>query len=203
MVVLTCSSELLQVWNMAETETQLMSSVALIGKCKISYLFPLKKKICLICKMLLTWLWYSCVRWFMTLLIVVLNTTSILRFKSIYFRQYRLNILNSKSLKCCVFQWMNCWYSASSHLLVTFINVCLWWCCTWFRVRLICRERCEWRHTLGMVLSFCGIRLQTSSSQQVLFNTGQPGFPRICVWSVLSNVVLHYHCRGSGTYCSI
>lgn len=44
MVVLTCSSELLQVWNMAETETQLMSSVALIGKCKISYLFPLKKK---------------------------------------------------------------------------------------------------------------------------------------------------------------
>lgn len=30
---LTCPSELLQVWNMAATETQLMLSVGLIGKC--------------------------------------------------------------------------------------------------------------------------------------------------------------------------
>lgn len=32
-VRLTCRSELLQVWNMAATETQLMLSVGLIGKC--------------------------------------------------------------------------------------------------------------------------------------------------------------------------
>lgn len=56
---------------------------------------------------------------------------------------------------------------------------------------------------MGMVLSFCGLRLQTSSAQQVLFNAGQPGFPHICVWSVLSHVVLHHHGRSAGTYCSL
>lgn len=42
-LLLTSFSELSQVWNMAATETQLMSSVALIGKCSLSCFFPLRK----------------------------------------------------------------------------------------------------------------------------------------------------------------
>lgn len=53
---------------------------------------------------------------------------------------------------------------------------------------------------MGMVLSLCGLRPEASPAQQVLSDTGQPGFPHLCVWSVLSHLVLHYHSGGAGTY---
>ena len=63
-----------------------------------------------------------------------------------------------------------------------------------------CRERCEWRHAVGVVLSLCGLRPETSPAQQVLSDTGQPGFPHLCVWSVLSDLVLHHHSGGTGAH---
>lgn len=62
------------------------------------------------------------------------------------------------------------------------------------------RERCEWRHTVGVVLSLCGLRPEESPAQQVLSDTGRPGFPHLCVWSVLSDLVLHHHGGGTGTH---
>lgn len=56
--LLTCSSELFQVWNMAATETQLMSSVALIGKCRFSCLFLHVAFLKL--RLLTTVTWYCC-----------------------------------------------------------------------------------------------------------------------------------------------
>lgn len=85
----------------------------------------------------------------------------------------------------------------TGQLLVAFIYVSL------IIPYSVYRERCEWRHPLGMVLSFCGLRRPTSSTQQVLFNAGQPGFPHICVWSVLSHMVLHHDGRSAGTYCAL
>ena len=62
------------------------------------------------------------------------------------------------------------------------------------------RERCEWRHSVGVVLSLCGLRNETSAAEQMLPDAGQPGFPHLCVWSVLSYLVLHHHSGGAGAY---
>lgn len=62
------------------------------------------------------------------------------------------------------------------------------------------REGCEWRHTVGVVLSFRGLRPEAGAAQQVLSDTGRKGFPHLCVWSVLSHLVLHHHSRGTRTY---
>lgn len=62
------------------------------------------------------------------------------------------------------------------------------------------RERCEWRHAVGVVLSICELRPEAGSAQQVLSDAGQPGFPHLCVWSVLSHLVLHHHSGGARTY---
>lgn len=66
----------------------------------------------------------------------------------------------------------------------------------------LCRERCEWRHAVGVVLPLCGLGPETSPAQQVLPDPGWPGLPHLCVWSVLSDLVLHHHSGGSGAYSS-
>lgn len=53
---------------------------------------------------------------------------------------------------------------------------------------------------MGVVLSLCELRPEAGAAQQVLSDPGQPGFPPLCVWSVLSHLVLHHHSGGAGTY---
>ena len=53
---------------------------------------------------------------------------------------------------------------------------------------------------MGVVLSLCGLRPEASPAQQVLSDTGRPGLPHLCVWSVLSYLVLHYHGGGAGAH---
>lgn len=53
---------------------------------------------------------------------------------------------------------------------------------------------------MGVVLSFCGLRPEAASAQQVLSDTGRERLPHLCVWSVLSHVVLHHHGRGTRTH---
>lgn len=62
------------------------------------------------------------------------------------------------------------------------------------------RERCEWRHAVGVVLSLSELRPEAATAQQVLSDEGQPGLPHLCVWTVLSHLVLHHHGGGAGTY---
>ena len=67
-------------------------------------------------------------------------------------------------------------------------------------ILFLLRERCEWRHTVGVVLSLCGLGPETSPAQQVLSDEERTGFPPLCVRSVLSDLVLHHNSGGTGTY---
>lgn len=53
---------------------------------------------------------------------------------------------------------------------------------------------------MGVVLSLRGLRNEESAAEQMLPDPGQPGLPHLCVWSVLSYVVLHQHSGGAGAY---
>lgn len=170
---LTCVCQLLQVWDMAATETQLMLSVGLIGKFRLSCVFYLSAGLEsnlppeTPCRRIT---WWQCD-------------------PSLVYRSCMFSLCGWRS-------WSNTQHRPHG------MEICLvlWvgrWC--WL-LSCLCREGCEWRHAVGVVLSLCGLRPEESPAQQVLPDSGWPGLPHLCVWSVLSDLVLHHHSGGSGTH---
>lgn len=89
----------------------------------------------------------------------------------------------------CPRSWTLCWCDGSISIS------CLFMC-------PLLRERCERWYSMGLVLSLCELRPETSPAQEVLPDAGRPGLPHFCLWSVLLYLVLHHHSRRSGTHCT-
>lgn len=175
---------------MATTETQLMLSVGLIGKFRLgsrSFVFFFKAKsasqIRWTCR---TITWYYCdprmsPHWF-----IAPACSTWMALDGFLSASSNL-VIGSDALRR---PWKS---SLNAFLSPDMLNVAT--CCFYFPSF---RERCEWRHFVGVVLSICGRWTKGSPAQQVLPDTRWPWLSHFCVWSVLPYLVLHYYNGSTG-----